>query len=191
MDVNATVALRGCRMDRVLDGSVEIVDARPAERSFPDRVTETLGVCLKFGPDHDVKADGRTMRYPRDTICVRLPGYVWSASTTGRVGFLSIDIDASYVPEDGPRRTMHFFEPDIVPNLPHCARVLRSSASVLAKEEALISLVEVVAESVSVKCTRNGSPSPRSVTDQAREMLESNASVPPNLRELAAAIGVN
>ena len=48
----------GCRIDRVPDAGVEIVEADPANRTFPDRVNESLGICLKLGPEHDLRAEG-------------------------------------------------------------------------------------------------------------------------------------
>src|SRR5687767_8929609 len=93
-----SVALDGCRIEQVLDGAAEIVEARPANRSFPDRITQSLGVCLKFGPAHDVRADGRRLRYPAGAICVRPPGCVWSSAATGPTGFLSLDLDRDALP---------------------------------------------------------------------------------------------
>jgi hypothetical protein len=55
-----SIALDGCRIERALGGRVEIVEAKPGNRSFPDRVSDSLGICLKRGPDHEVKSDGRT-----------------------------------------------------------------------------------------------------------------------------------
>src|SRR5262249_13544224 len=88
----STLAIAGCSIERVHRGQVEIVAGAPANRAFPDRLTESLGVCLKFGPDHEVMADGRERRYPRDAVCVRAPGCIWSTRSTGPVGFVSIDL---------------------------------------------------------------------------------------------------
>ncbi len=79
----ASTALCGCRIDRALGGRVELVEASRANRRFPLRVTESLGVCLKVGPAHRVMADGCEVVYPEDAICVRPPGCVWSADATG------------------------------------------------------------------------------------------------------------
>ena len=49
-----TSAIDGCRIDRVPDAGVEIIEADPANRAFPDRVNESLGICLKLGPEHDL-----------------------------------------------------------------------------------------------------------------------------------------
>jgi hypothetical protein len=106
----ATIALDGCRIERAVDGRVEIVTADCRNRTFPDRVTESLGVCLKFGPDHEVRADGRNLRYPRDTICVRPPGCVWSTAATEPVGFLSIDIEPTLLPPGGVAAHRDAFE---------------------------------------------------------------------------------
>jgi len=60
--MSTVTALDGCRIERAVDGRVEIVAADAQNRAFPERVTESLGVCLKFGLDHDVEADGKKLR---------------------------------------------------------------------------------------------------------------------------------
>src|SRR5262245_50526015 len=94
-------AFDGCRIDRVPDVGVEIAEADPANRSFPGRVNESLGICVKLGPEHDLRAEGRALRYPRDAVCVRTPGSVWSVRATGPVGFTSVDIDREQLPPGG------------------------------------------------------------------------------------------
>src|SRR5215475_11800552 len=91
-NVVSTLAVADCSIERVHRAQVEIVAGVPHNRAFPDRRAESLGVCLKFGPDHEVMANGRKHRYPRDAVCVRTPGCVWSTPSTGPVGFLSLDI---------------------------------------------------------------------------------------------------
>src|SRR5688572_14375538 len=108
-------ALDGCRIERVLESEVEIVEAAPQNRAFGARLTESLGVCIKYGPDHDVVVAGRVLRYPRDAVCVRTPGTVWSTPATGEVGFLAIDIEPGLLPEGGLRGGMTFAEPSSLP----------------------------------------------------------------------------
>lgn len=70
---------------------IEIVEAPRARRAFPERVSTSLGVCLKRGAAHRVISDGARRDYPADAICVRAPGCVW-ASDEADVAFVSIDV---------------------------------------------------------------------------------------------------
>jgi hypothetical protein len=54
-------ALETCRIDSALGGSVQIVEAAPGDRKFTERLTESLGLCLKIGASHDVHADGKIL----------------------------------------------------------------------------------------------------------------------------------
>jgi AraC-like DNA-binding protein len=138
------VALQGCRIARVLDGAVEIVHASPADRAFPDRVNESLGLCFKAGPAHDVCADGRALRYPADALCIRTPGTVWSARATGPAGFLSVDVEPALLPEGGLVGAMRFVVPTAVPGLTRRVAVLRSDAAALDQEVAVAELVDAL-----------------------------------------------
>lgn len=75
------IALGGCDISHPagFDGGVEIVRAPLAPRSFPTRVSMALGLCFKDGPPHHVRCYGRDITYPRDAVCIRLPGCVWSS----------------------------------------------------------------------------------------------------------------
>jgi hypothetical protein len=130
--MNPTSAFDGCRIDRVPDAGVEIVEADPANRAFPDRVNESLGICLKLGPEHDFWAEGRALRYPRDAVCIRTPGSVWSVRATGPVGFVSVDIDREHLPPGGLRGGIRFAEARAVPDVRRAVALLRSSASCFA-----------------------------------------------------------
>ncbi len=119
-----TSAFDGCRIDRVPDAGVEIVEADPANRAFPDRVNESLGICLKLGPEHDLWAEGRALRYPRDAVCARTPGSVWSVRATGPVGFVSVDIDREHLPPGGLQEGIRFAEARALPDVQNEARDL-------------------------------------------------------------------
>ena len=186
-----TVALHGCRIERVLDGAVEIVDAGPANRAFPDRVNESLGICLKTGPEHEVRADGRTLRYPAGALCVRTPGTVWSTRATGHVGFLSLDIGPGLLPEGGLSGAMRFADPSSLPGLRHRVARLRSDAGALEKQ---VTVAEIVSALVGARLVTaphlEHRVAPRAV-GRTRELLESRLANPPSLEELASLVGAN
>src|SRR6266545_5563708 len=115
----ANVALEGCRVWRPagLGEAVELVAARPANRTFPLRMTDSLGICLKTGPAHDVQVNGRWVAYPADAICVRPPGCVWRCAATGVAGFVSIDVEGAALPRGIAQRSMTFLPGDQIPEL--------------------------------------------------------------------------
>ena len=185
------IALDGCHIERAVDGRVEIIVADARNRSFPDRVTETLGVCVKFGPDHDVKADGRRLRYPRDAICVRPPGCVWSTPSTGPVAFVSIDIEPVLLPPGGVCGAMTFAEVADVADVRSMVRTLRSAATGLWKEGLITHLVDgLLSRGLARAPDLDRGRSPRAA-DRARDMLEQAVAEPPSLRALASAVGAN
>lgn len=185
------IALDGCRIERVLDAGVEIVEALPRNRAFADHLTESFGICLKFGPDHDVVSTGRRLRYPRDTICVRAPGTVWSTRATGHVGFLAIDIEPDLLPDGGLLGEMRFVPPAALPNLHRSVSVLRSDAGVLQKQTVITDLINAVITSGLVTSPGLEPISGAHAVDRARDMLTSAIEKPPSLQELAAAVGTN
>ena len=185
------IALHGCRIERVLDNTVEIVDAAIGNRSFPDRVNETLGVCLKSGPDHEVRADGRTRRYPADAICVRTPGTVWSTAATGCTSFLSIDVESTLLPEGGVTGAMRFVEEARLPELRRCIDVLRSGAAALDKETVVTELIDVLLRTGVVGASDLDTGRSVGAADRARELLTARLAHPPTLQELADAVGAN
>jgi AraC-like DNA-binding protein len=186
-----TLAYDGCRIDRVADAGVELVEAGPADRSFADRVNESLGVCLKFGPDHDIRADGRALRYPRDAVCVRSPGSVWSVQSTGLVGFVSIDIDCDQLPPGGLRGGVHFAEASALPDVRRAVAILRSSTSPIRLQSVVTGLVNALLEAGLVWTPDLGPRTERHAVDRARELLSARLSAPPSLQELADAVGAN
>jgi AraC-like DNA-binding protein len=185
------IALDGCRIERVLGDAVEIVDAAPRNRAFPDRVNESLGICLKVGPAHDVRADGRALRYPADAICVRAPGTIWSTRATGPSAFLSLDVEPALLPPGGVAGAMRFVERPALPGLDRCVRLLRSGASDLAKQIVLAELIDALLRAGLVVAPELDAGIDARAVAGARELLTARIADPPTLQELADAVGAN
>jgi AraC-like DNA-binding protein len=186
------VALSGCRVSRpvTFQGGLEIVTAGPEPRGFPLHVNEGLGVCLKIGESHAVRSDGRALTYPADSICVRHPGCVWS-SEVAAVGFVSIDIAPSLLPEGIVSSAMRFLPASKLPDLRGLARKLEADPTPLCREEALAELFSslfehgaFVAHELQV-CSVDAGPL------RARDFLRSRLATNPSLDELARATGIN
>jgi AraC-like DNA-binding protein len=175
----------------VFDGAIEIVVAAPAARSFPTRVSEGLGVCLKLGNAHTVQCDGRALTYPADAICVRYPGCVWSCEIT-RVGFVSIDIAPSLLPRGFATGPMRFLRPSPRLDLRALARRLEDASSTLAQEEALAELCTSLHASGALSAAELEQDPPQAVVlRRAREFLAATLAENANLDELAAATQTN
>ncbi|UJR82157.1 helix-turn-helix domain-containing protein [Sandaracinus amylolyticus] len=136
--MSATRALEGCRV--VHASGIEIVEAPRALRAFPERVSTSLGVCLKRGPAHRVISDGARRDYPEDAICVRAPGCVW-ASDPSDVAFVSIDVDPALLDDAIEYAPMTFH--DTLPEL-HDAitRVSACPFDTALREESIALLLE-------------------------------------------------
>jgi AraC-like DNA-binding protein len=187
----SAVGLEGCRIQHVLEGRVEIVEAAPADRRFPDRVGESLGIVLKGGAAHDVVADGRALRYPHDALCVRPPGCVWSTASTGPASFLSIDIDAACLPPGRVGGPMRFIAPERVPALRENVLALRFDASPLRQQTAATELVDTLL-CLGLFAAPDLAPSASArAAERARELLTSRLADPPSLHALAEAVGAN
>lgn len=160
-------------------------------RRFPDRVNETLGVCLKRGPAHEVRAFGRRLQYPADAVCVRPAGCVWSTAETGLVGFLSLDIQPTILAHAAFTGPMGFSSRSSLPDLVAVAAALRSSAHPLVKETALTELVNALLDARLI-ATRELEPAASHRTvKRARELLIEELNTPPSLTELARELGCN
>jgi AraC-like DNA-binding protein len=184
------VALDGCRIWRPTR-SVEIVSADAGLRAFPTRTSRTLGICLKSGGSHAVRADGRSLTYPADAICVRTPGCVWS-SEAAAVGFLSIDIASEWLSDEDANGTMTFGAARHVPNLTAVAHRLRHAASVLETEVIVADLVTAIREAgaldlLAINDHGTGARGAR----RARDFLVAHAHENPTLDELARYTGMN
>lgn len=185
------LALSGCRIDRVLEDGVEIVEAAASDRAFPNRLTESLGICVKSGGPHTLRAAGRELLYPADAVCVRPPGIVWSTPSTGPAGFLSIDIEPVLLPAGGLAGPMRFMGRAALPGVRAAVAVLRSDAPELQKQAVVTDLVNALLESGLVTAPElDRTPGKRSVA-RARELLTSRVADPPTLQDLADAVGGN
>jgi hypothetical protein len=70
----AALALEGCVVTAPPGlGDLEIVIADGRVRSFPTRLSQTLGVCLKVGPAHRPIADGRIVDLPAGGAAGKAP----------------------------------------------------------------------------------------------------------------------
>jgi AraC-like DNA-binding protein len=186
-----SLALDGVRIDRVLAATVEVAEAVPADRCFPDRVSDTLGVCLKLGADHEVRADGRSLNYPGDSVCVRTPGCVWATRSTGTVGFLSLDIEPAALPAAGVSGGMRFVRPNELPDLRAIVTALRGNAEALEKEASVAELVAILLERGLVASADLGAPAPPNAVKRARDFLLASVAAAPTLDELSEAVGSN
>jgi AraC-like DNA-binding protein len=151
----AAVALEGCRIWRPPSSGarVEIVSADARPRAFPLRVSETLGICLKAGFAHGVKADGRSVTYPADSVCIRPPGCVWT-SEAAPVAFLSIDIGGNWLPAEGVRGAMTFAPPGELPDVAAIVRRVTRAGHAGSALEADVALAELVTAAIGVLTPR-------------------------------------
>jgi AraC-like DNA-binding protein len=191
MPERSPVALDGVRVQRVLAATVEVAEATPADRRFPDRISDTLGVCLKTGAEHEVQADGQKVRYPANSICVRTPGCVWAIRSTGNVGFLSFDLEAAVLPAGGVRGAMRFARPSELPDLHALAATLRGPAETLEKQTAVTELVSALLDAKLVATRDLGGASSARAVERARDLLLARVAAPPTLEELSDAVECN
>jgi AraC family chemosensory pili system transcriptional regulator ChpD len=186
---SAAVALDGCVITRPsgFDGAVEIVAAQSVTRSFPTHVSESLGICLKVGAAHDVISDGKHMTYPADSVCVRAPGCVWSCEAAP-VGFLSIDVASTLLPDDVGPRSMRFLPRAPELDLQHVASRLCSTDPLL-REQSAVALVLAIIDCGGVDGARS-IDSPMSM-HRACERLRTGLDHSLSLDELARDVGIN
>jgi AraC-like DNA-binding protein len=191
--VSTTLALEDCKVWRpaVLGGRVEIVSAEAAPRSFPTRLSETLGVCLKRGAAHALKADGRDVVYPRNAVCIRPPGCIWT-SETAEVGFLSIDVSTDLLPPEGIHGAMIFRRRRDLTDVTALSASLLQAASPLEADELVVGLITAIVDSgtFATECLRDEGQRGRAV-GRTREYLAAHFASNPCLDDLAAAAQVN
>jgi AraC-like DNA-binding protein len=188
-----SVGLAGCRLLRPahLADQLEITWAAPGRRSFPTRLTKSLGICIKTGPDHTVVADGRTLLYPADAVSVRPPGCVWSTPAQGS-GFLSIDIAPSLLPEAGVHGSMRFLPRKAILGLEPAIRALLAADSAFRAEEIVTRLLDsmIDVDALSSDAIHAGSRRPSAI-DRVREFFEAELDRRPTLEEAAGAAGLD
>jgi AraC-like DNA-binding protein len=189
----AAVALEGCRIWRPpLSGApVEIVSADARPRAFPLRVSETLGICVKVGFAHGVRADGRAVNYPADSICIRPPGCVWT-SEAAPVAFLSIDVGGDWLPAEGVRGVMTFAPRGELPDVGAIVRRVSHAVSALQADVALAELVTAAVGIVTPRAPalRDEGAGSRGVM-RARDYLAAYADQNPTLDALARHASMN
>jgi AraC-like DNA-binding protein len=187
-------ALAGCRLFRPegFAAGVEIVQAAPGERrGFPARISEGLGICLKTGPAHAVRSDGRERIYPDDAICVRQPGCVWSCESS-RVGFLSIDLAPTLLPMDWRRRPMQFLPAQVLPDAAQAIRVVALSGSPLRRQEAVMQLLDALHQQGVLQAEGwRASDTDLAAVRRARDCLIAVPEADVSLDQLALAVGAN
>lgn len=180
------------RIERPVDlPGVEVVVASPANRWFPSRVSETLGICLKIGPGHDVRAQGRPMTYPADAICVRAPGCVWSSGPTGPTGFLSVDVPASALPPDLRLAPMGFAPADELGDVRALASVLCGAGLALEKDHAIAAWMLRLGAVAGRPAAGGGEREGRLAAQRARDFLLASVEESPRLDSVARAAGTN
>jgi AraC-like DNA-binding protein len=180
-----TVALDGCHVHRTVDPRIEIAEATPANRSFPARVTEHFGVCLKVGPSHDVTADGRAVVYPSDALCVRPPGCIWGTTSTGVVGFLSIDLPTSFLPYGLDLRRMVFGRGAEVPEFKEIVTAVRRTRSAARLAELVTLLVLALERAGAIRAAELRQSAHAHTSSKMRAILEESLVEPPSMVELA------
>ncbi len=178
------IALSGCRISHPpdFDGAVEIVRASYAVRSFPMRVSDELGICLKNGPAHSVRSDGRALTYPENAVCIRFPGCVWS-SEAAAAAFISIDISPRILPMEIESRRMEFVPSSKLPGIAALAAHLDASNERFSREEAIIRLVNELLPLAHQPLSRHAAVA------RARAFLETFAGQHLTLDDLASAAG--
>jgi hypothetical protein len=141
------IALAQTRLLRppVLHGEVEIVRAGVGERAFPAHLSAGLGLCVKSGAAHDVVANGRPLVYPDDAVSIRAPGCVW-ASGAGRHGFVSLDIEPTFLHGISAASGMRFVPRAALPSLSRAAAALAPADSELYAEQLLTALLDRVVQ---------------------------------------------
>jgi AraC-like DNA-binding protein len=184
------IALDGCRISRPAS-HIEIVRADPRLRAFPTRTSNTLGICLKYGGSHHVRADGRSRTYPADALCIRPPGCVWS-SEPATAGFLSLDIATDWLPDEGVTGTMTFGAARRLPEFHRIVHRLQQPTSVLEAEVLVADLVTAMKDAGALELVAlhdDGAGAPG--TRRAREFLHTHAGDIATLDEVAQHAGMN
>src|SRR5262245_7949632 len=186
------LSLSGCRVSRPAGfGGVEIVVASTERRVFPTRVSESLGICIKTGPSHDVRSDGQSLIYPADSICIRYSGCVW-ASEWESVGVVSIDIATERLPQGIGYEPMRFLPRASLPNIRDLILSVERSVEPFRKQEALAEIVEAMRACSMLDSDELHVATPRRViVNRAREYLASRIQSNPSLDEVARAVEAN
>ncbi len=191
--IDGPVALEACRIRRPpeLGTAVEVVRAGAAPRRFPTRVSDTLGICLKWGPAHEVDVDGHRLRFPADAVSVRPPGSVWACQSEG--GFLSVDVDAEYVGDVRLPSRMTFVRPDRLTGFVSGADALLQGEAEPLEAETIVARVvdDALAAAVGQPGGLSSTGRREQVVRRARAFLDAQAGAQPTLDDVARAAGTD
>ena len=184
------IALAQTRLLRppALHGEVEIVRAGVAERAFPAHLSAGLGLCVKSGAAHDVVANGRPLVYPDDAVSIRAPGCVW-ASGAGRHGFVSLDVEPTFLHGISAASGMRFVPRAALPSLSRAAAALATADSELYAEQLLTALLDRVVQAGLL--VHEPDPEARGAVAAGRDFLAIHLDGRPTLTETAEAAGVD
>jgi AraC-like DNA-binding protein len=191
--MTVSVALESCRVirPRFVGEHVEVVVGPAAPRSFPAQVSRSLGICLKFGPAHEVDVDGKRLTFPRGSISVRPPGCVWACEPHA-VGFLSIDVVPESLPDRPLPASMRFIERRAIRSFIGDLRALTKAESQLHADELVTGFITAAIDGAT---TTPGTRVPRQreevVLGTARDYLETHFDGRPTLDTVARETGVN
>ena len=165
--------------------------APTAHRQFPARVSDGLGLCVKYGGSHQVVVEGRRLVYPGDSVSVRTPGCVW-ASEPGVHGFVSIDVAPELLPDDVRGQPMSFLRRRTIPDVAATARRLLDADDPFAAEEILTRFLGGVFSTgrLASDAIERETAAPHEVLD-ACEFLREHLASRPTLEDAAAAAGVS
>jgi AraC-like DNA-binding protein len=150
-----------------------------------------LGVCLKYGAAHEVLADGRSLTYPADALCLRPPDCVWWCDRTGPAAFVSIDVDAALLPERRVPGSMAFAHASTLPDFSAFVRELCYVRDPMYAEERVAALVLALHDSGAIESRELAGRVVPGAVARARAILDEEADRPPSLDELASRVGQN
>lgn len=170
--------------------SVEVVSAPIAVRAFGDRLSATLGVCLKRGAPHVSISDGRRVESVDGDVILRPPDCVWR-SLPAQVGFVSIDVPVDELPDDAAFGAMSIVEARHLPQFAAALRAFEQNTDLDVHLEATASLLDGLIGMGFVRSRLAADATDARVLRRAREMLRDHLDRPISLEQLSAHSGVN
>lgn len=171
------------------NGEVHVTSSARVDRMFPDRVSETLGVCLLTGGAHQVVFDGRVLDVPADSILLRRPGAIWSAPRS-TIGFVCIDITRDLLPHEVRWNEDTWVPAAALPDVAAIAHRLLTEEDRLAQEERIVKLIDAVGALGFSSHSEADSERPHAAAI-ARDYLETCYAINVSLDDLAHLAGTN
>jgi AraC-like DNA-binding protein len=156
---------------------------------FPERVSDTLGICLLTGGSHQVVFDGRKLDIPANSILLRRPGSIWSTPRS-TIGFVCIDIGRDLLPEDARWHHDTFVPASALPAIVDIADRLVVEEDRLAQQERIVRLIETVVDFGFSRTSEADSEHPHAAAI-ARDYLETCYASNVSLDDLAFLAGTN